>query len=329
MNRIRNRYLRIFLRTAVQAVPTIAIIVVINFFFLRLAPGSGAEMLAAEYGTADETMMEDLRRKFGADLPLFQQFTNYIVRLAQFDLGFSPLYNQPVLNLIVERLPGTLILMGCAMVIALSMGLLCGTIMAIYENRWPDRVLSFLMLLLYSLPSFWFALIIILIFALNMGLLPTGGYPIIEDGCNGLCVVGLFLRHLILPAGTLALFYAAIYARVMRTSVREMRLQNFVRTATAKGASKTRVVIRHVIPNALLPVIAVAGTHLGHILGGSVMVETVFSWPGFGRLAFEAISKRDFDVLIGIFLFSSIVVVVANLIVDLLQVWIDPRIEVK
>lgn len=326
---MNGRVLKTLRRTLLQAIPTIACIIVLDFFLLRLAPGTAADYMAAEYGTATAEMMADLHKRFGTDIPLFQQFIVYIVNLAHFDLGFSARYNLPVVELILQRLPGSILLMGTALLISLIIGIASGIVMAMFERRWPDRLLSAAMLLLYSLPGFWLALILIYIFSIWFDLLPSGGYPMPSPDCTGVCAAGQMMRHIALPAGALSLFYAAIYARVMRSSVREVSLMSFVRTAVAKGAPPRRVMLRHVVPNAILPVIAVAGTHLGSILGGAVMIETVFSWPGFGRLAFEAVLKRDFTVLLGILLFSSMIVIIANMIVDLLQAWLDPRVQAR
>ncbi len=324
-----GRILGTLRRTAWQSVPTVIAIVVVDFFLLRLAPGDAADALAAESGSATEETMTALRHHFGLDQPLVAQFLAYIENLLHFSLGFSPLYNMPVSRLIGERLPGSLLLMTTALVLALVTGITAGVVMSMFAGRLADRVLSVIALLFYSIPGFWIGLMLIVVFSVWLGWLPSGGEETIGAGPTGVAWFVDRLRHLILPATSLALFFVAIYARLVRASMLEVRDQDYVRTATAKGLSRRVITLRHMLWNALLPITTVAGMHVGAILGGAVVVETVFSWPGLGRLAFEAVLKRDFSVLLGILLLSSLLVIVVNLLVDLLQAWLDPRIEVR
>jgi peptide/nickel transport system permease protein len=324
-----NRFLGTLRRTAWQSVPTVIAIVVIDFFLLRLAPGDAADALAAESGSATEETMTALRHHFGLDQPLLVQFFSYIENLLHFSLGFSPLYNMPVSRLIGERLPGSLLLMTTALGLALIAGITAGVVMSMFAGRLTDRVLSVIALLFYSIPGFWIGLMLIVVFSVWLGWLPSGGEETIGSGFTGLEWFIDRLRHLILPATSLALFFIAIYARLIRASMLEVRDQDYVRTATAKGLGPRVITLRHMLWNALLPITTVAGMHVGAILGGAVVVETVFSWPGLGRLAFEAVLKRDFSVLLGILLLSSLMVIVVNILVDLLQAWLDPRIEVR
>jgi peptide/nickel transport system permease protein len=324
-----GRVLRTLRRTAWQAVPTMAAIVVIDFFLLRLAPGDAADALAAESGSAVVETMAALRAHLGLDQPLVVQFLAYIENLAHFSLGFSPLYNLPVSSLIAERLPGSLLLMFTALTLALVIGIAAGVVMARFAGRLPDRVLSVVALLFYSIPGFWIGLMLIVVFSVWFGWLPSGGDETIGAGLTGLPWLWDHVRHPILPATSLALFFVAIYARLVRASMLEVRDQDYVRTAVAKGLVSWTVTLRHMLWNALLPLTTVAGMHFGAILGGSVVVETVFGWPGLGRLAFEAVMRRDFTVLLGILLLSSLLVIVVNILVDLLQAWLDPRIVVR
>jgi len=323
------RILKTLRRTAWQALPTIAAIVVIDFFLLRLAPGDAADALAAESGSATEETMTALRAHFGLDQPLIRQFLAYVDNLAHFSLGFSPLYNMPVSRLIGERLPGSLLLMTTALGIALLVGISAGVIMSSFAGRLPDRLLSVIALLFYSIPGFWIGLMLIVVFSVWLGWLPSGGAETIGTGLTGLRWMLDRVRHLILPATSLALFFIAIYARLVRASMLEVRDQDYIRTAAAKGLSRRIITLRHMLWNALLPITTVAGMHVGAILGGAVVVETVFSWPGLGRLAFEAVLKRDFSVLLGILLLSSFMVIIVSMLVDLLQAWLDPRIAAR
>jgi len=322
-----HRLWRTLRRTAWQAIPTVAAIVVIDFFLLRLAPGDAADALAAQAGSATEETMAALRAHFGLDQPVLHQFLTYIDNLAHFNLGFSPLYNTPVAKLIGERLPGSLLLMTSALSIALVIGITSGVIMSVFAGRFADRALSVVALLFYSIPGFWIGLMLIVIFSVWLGWLPSGGAETIGAGLTGLPWIADRAAHLVLPASSLALFFIAIYARLVRASMLEVRDQDYIRTATAKGVSQRSVVLGHMLWNALLPITTVAGMHAGAILGGAVVVETVFSWPGLGRLAFESVLKRDFSVLLGILLLSSFMVIAVNMLVDLLQAWLDPRIE--
>ncbi len=316
-------------RNLLAAIPTILAIVVLNFFLLKLAPGDAADVLAAESGAATEEFMRQLRARFGLDLPVLAQLKAYLGGLLQGNLGFSPRYNMPVTDLILQRLPSTLVLMTTALLLAILIGVASGCTMALFAGRWPDRLLSLVGLLLYSLPGFWVGLMLIVAFSVKLGWLPSGGSETIASGLTGLDLFIDRLRHLVLPALTLALFYVAIYARLTRAAVLEVASLDFVRTARAKGIPERDVTLRHILRNALVPVTTLAGIHIGGILGGAIVVETVFTWPGLGRLSFEAVQRRDFNVLLGVLLLSSLLVIIVNMLVDLLQAALDPRIELS
>ncbi|HEY0124507.1 MAG TPA: ABC transporter permease [Rhizobium sp.] len=321
-----RRIARTIRRTVIQAVPTMLGIVILNFFLLKLAPGDAADVMAAEAGSATVESMAALRSRFGLDNPVLVQLVDYLNNLAHFSLGFSPRYGMPVADLIGQRLPGTLMLMLAALTIAITVGLILGSLMATFAGRIPDRLISIVSLLFYSIPGFWIGLMLILLFSVTLGWLPSGGDGTIGSRLTGLPALLDRARYMVLPATSLSLFYLAIYARLTRASMLEVKSQDFVRTARAKGVSPFFVTTRHVLRNALIPITTMAGMHFGGMLGGAVVVETVYSWPGLGRLAFEAVMARDFSVLLGILLLSSFLVIVANAAVDLLQAWLDPRI---
>ena len=316
-------------RNALQAAPTLAGIVVLNFLLLKLAPGDAADVLAAESGFATEETMSALRMRLGLDLSVLAQLWGYLTGLLQGDLGQSARYGMPVAEVIWQRLPGTLLLMSASLALAIGVGVAFGAVMAVFAGRLPDRILSVVSLLFYSVPAFWIGLMLILVFSVRLGWLPSGGSGTIGSGLTGWAALLDQARYMILPALSLALFYLAIYARLTRAAMLEVRSQDFVRTARAKGLSPFAVNARHVLRNALIPVTTMAGLHIGNMLGGAVVVETVYSWPGLGRLAFEAVMGRDFQVLLGILLLSSVLVILANLAVDLIQAWLDPRIGVR
>lgn len=314
-------------RTALQAVPSVFGILGLNFFLLQLAPGDAADVMAGEAGSATAETMAALRARFGLDQPLLGRFLSYIDGLAHFSLGMSPRFNMPVVALIWERLPGTLVLMVVALGLALLLGVALGTVMASFAGRPLDRIISVVVLCFYSVPGFWIGLMLVIVFSVKLDWLPSGGFETVGSGRTGFAAVLDGVRHIILPATSLALFFVAIYARLTRAAVLEAKTQDYVRTARAKGLSPLAVTIRHVLPNALLPVTTMAGVHFGALLGGAVVIETVFSWPGLGRLAFESMMNRDLNVLLGILFLSSLLVIVANAGVDVLHAWLDPRIE--
>jgi peptide/nickel transport system permease protein len=301
--------------------------VVFNFFLLNMAPGDAADVLAAESGAATAETMAATRARLGLDLPLLDQFLNYLWHLLHLDLGFSAKFGVPVLEVILDRLPATLLLMVTALVFALLVGLAAGFVMALKPGSLLDRAISVAALLFYSVPSFWGALMLIVIFSVQLGWLPSSGYQTIGFEGSGLELALDMARYLVLPALSLSLFFIAIYARLTRASMLEVYGQDYVRTAVAKGLPPGRIAWRHVLRNALVPVTTVAGIHFGILLGGAIVTETVFAWPGLGSLAFQAVFARDFAVLLGILLMSSVLVIVINIATDLLHAWLDPRVE--
>lgn len=316
-------------RTALQAIPTAVGIVILVFFLLQLVPGDAADVLAGESGGMTEEGMAMLRARFGLDQPVLIQLLAYLNNLAHFSLGYSPRYNTPVMDLILARLPGTIVLMLLAQIIAISAGIVLGAIMATWAGKWPDRLLSLGTLLLYSTPGFWIGLMALVVFSVWLGWLPSGGNVTIGADPHGLAYLQDFAAHAVLPTIALAGFFVAIYARLVRASMLEFSRQDFVRTAHAKGLTPFVVTVRHILRCALVPLTTVAGMHFGTLLGGAAVVETVFSWPGLGRLALEAVMARDYAVLLGILLLSSFMVIIANMLVDLLHAWLDPRIKAR
>ncbi|MCW2474926.1 MULTISPECIES: ABC transporter permease [unclassified Symbiopectobacterium] len=326
MNRLQ-RTRRILQRTLLHALPTTLGIVIVVFFLLQLVPGDAADVLAAEAGSATAETMTMLRAQFGLDQPILSQLLSYLGNLSHFSLGFSPRYNAPVMDLIMSRLPSTLLLMLLSQTIAIVLGIALGAVMAVWAGKWPDRLLSLLALLLYSTPGFWIGLMTLILFSVQLDWLPSGGNITIGADLTGWAYVADMLRHAILPVLALSSFFIAIYARLTRAAMLEIAQQDFVRTAHAKGLAPWFVTVRHILRCALLPITTVAGMHFGNLLGGAAVVETVFSWPGLGRLALEAVMARDFNVLLGVLLLSALLVIVANILVDLLQSWLDPRIK--
>ncbi|CUI60579.1 ABC transporter permease [Achromobacter xylosoxidans] len=324
-----HRSLSVLGRSLLQAVPTVIGVVLLSFFLLQAVPGDAADVIAAESGSATEASMAALRSHFGLDQPVLQQLGAYLRDLATLNLGVSPRYNLPVSELIFSRLGNTVLLMGSALACALAAGIALGAVMAGFAGRWLDRALSLAALLLYSTPGFWLGLMAIILLSVKLGWLPPGGVSTIGSSATGWAHVLDVARHLVLPTLALTGFYVAIFARLTRASMLEVNRQDFVRTAHAKGLTPRAVALRHVLRNALIPVTTVAGLNVGTLLGGAVVVETVFSWPGLGRLAYESVMARDYVVLLGILVLSSLLVIVANIVVDLLQSVLDPRIRAR
>ncbi len=302
-------------------------ILLFNFLLLHAAGGDAAEVLAGESGAADAAYVDALRHRFGLDRPLPVQFAIYAGRVALGDFGYSFRNGAPVLDLVLQRLPATLLLSGSALALAVSVGVLLGTLAARRVNGWVDDLISALATLGYAMPLFWVGLMLVVLFAVRLGWLPSGGYEEVGAGRSGLARAADILRHLLLPMVTLALFTTALATRMMRASMIDVLRTDYVRTARAAGIAEPRVVWRAAMPNAVLPLVTVVGLQVASLLGGAVLVETVFAWPGLGRLAFEAVTARDLNLLLGMLLFSSALVVVTNMLVDAAYAMLDPRLR--
>jgi len=313
-------------RRLAASVPTVLLILIGIFLLLQFAPGDTVDAMMAQMGGGDAATARELRKFYGLDLSVAAQLGNYLWRLVRFDLGFSAIYGKPVVTVIAERLPATLLLMISALSFAFFFGLVLGVVAARRVNKWPDTLISTLGLIFYATPSFWFGLMAIVVFSIYLQWFPPGGLEDITTVNTGLWRVLDIARHLVLPTLTLGFIYLAIYLRIMRASMLEVQNLDFVRTARAKGLDETRVVVRHVLRNALLPMVTLIGLQAGTMLGGSVVVESVFSLPGLGRLAYESVIQRDLNTLLGIVFVSALVVIAVNFVTDLLYARLDPRI---
>jgi peptide/nickel transport system permease protein len=309
------------------AVPVLACIALLNFVLIHLAPGDPASVMAGEGGGATPEYMVMLRHKFGLDQSLPIQLWHYVANVATFDLGYSFRNDESVASLIFDRLGPTLLLMGTAFVLSVSVGMLLGLLAGTGRNAWRDVASSTLALLASATPSFWLGLMLIVLLSIRLGWLPTSGFETVGAYYEGGARVLDIARHLVMPALSLALFYLALYTRVMRASVIEQFNMDYVTTARAKGQSERGILFGHILRNAMLPVVTMAGVQAANLIGGAVVVESVFGWPGIGTLAFGALQGRDLNLLLGIFLVSACVVVVTNLLVDLVYVTLDPRLD--
>ena len=324
-----TQILRYIIRRLFQAVPIVLAIIVLNFFLLNMAEGDAVDVLAGEAGSATPEYMAELRAKFGLDQPLPVQLLVYLKNIISLDLGYSFRHDMPVSVLIVDRFWPTLLLMVSTIILAVLFGILLGLLAAINLNTWKDAVISVFALITYATPLFWVGLMMIVVFSINLRWFPTSGMENIAAFYEGFDRFVDITHHLVLPTITLSLFYLALYTRLMRASMLEQYGQDYVVTARAKGLPERRITFWHVLRNALLPVVTMAGVQVGALIGGSVIVESVFAWPGLGMLAFESLFARDLNLLLGIFLISSVLVVVVNLIVDVIYCFLDPRIEVS
>lgn len=312
----------------VKAAIVILAIVVCNFFLIHAAPGDPASIIAGQSGAADARFLEQLRAQFGLDQPLYVQLWLYLKGVLTLDLGFSHRQQVAVATLLWDRLPATLLLTGAAFLLAITAGVAMGALAARRVGGWGDTIITILALTFYATPLFWVGLMLVLLFSVALEWLPSFGMASVGVELHGIAAVLDVAKHLVLPGLTLGLFYVAVYARLSRATMLEVADQDFVKTARAKGVPEGRILRRHILRNALLPVITFAGIQAGQLIGGSILVETVFAWPGIGRLAFEALLARDYQVLMGVFFCTSVMVVLFNLITDLLYAIVDPRVEV-
>lgn len=303
-------------------------IVVLNFTLIQLAPGDPAVVIAGESGAGDPEVLAEIRAEYGLDEPYLSQLASYIGRIARGDLGDSFFFNDSVVSLIQARLWPTVLLVGTA----LGFAILAGVLVGVYTARRPESPISHLATVLaligFAMPVFWTGLELVILFASVLGWLPVAGMRDVQFEGNWLQARLDVLEHLILPAFTLGVLYLAQYSRLSRASMLEVLQSDYVRTARAKGVAERRVVYKHALRNAVIPVVTVAGLQFGSLLSGALLVETVFNWPGLGRLAFDSVLRRDAPVLLGVLLVSAVLVIVANLLTDVVYRIIDPRIRV-
>jgi peptide/nickel transport system permease protein len=320
-------FARYLLRRALQAVPVIIGVVILNFTLLHLAPGDPAMVFVGEAGGSTEEILKEVRKEFGLDKSLLEQLWIYGKKVLSGDLGFSYFQGKPVLELILEKIPATVLLILTAVFLAITLGVLAGVIVAQHPASLGSSLITIFSLFGFAMPVFWLGIMLILAFSLYIPLFP--GHGMITVGLEGgpWDFARDILHHLVLPAFTLAIIYIAQYSRLSRASMLEVIGSDYVRTARAKGLSERMVIYKHALRNAVLPVLTVFGIQIGHLLAGAILVETVFTWPGMGRLMFDGILRRDYPLIMGILIFSSVLVIVANLLTDLFYGVLDPRIR--
>jgi peptide/nickel transport system permease protein len=314
------------LRRLLLAVPLLLGVVVVNFTLIQLAPGDPVTLLVGDFPAPPE-YVDRVRQEFGLDRPLPERLVRYLGQLAQGNFGYSFANRQPVVDLIRGRLGATLQLTVTALVLASVAGVLVGLLAAHQRGRPLDAGSQAFSLAGYSIPEFWLGQILILVFAVALGWLPSQGNRSLRAPAEGWAAVADGVRYLILPALALSFRYLALIARITRASLLDVLGADFVLAARSRGASERVVLFGHALRNAAVPIVTVIGYNLGFILAGSALIETVFGWPGIGRLLFESISRRDYPVMTAILLLISTTVVVVNLLTDLLYVAIDPRVR--
>ena len=323
------RLLWAFVRRLALAAALVLAVLAVNFVLIHAAPGDPAQVIAGEMGGADEAAMASIRKAYGLDRPLTTQFVTYIGKSLHGDLGQSYTFNQPVSGLILDRLGPTVLLVMTALLCAV----LLGTLLGVWAARRPDSVVSGVVTVLslvgYSMPVFWTGILLVILFGKVWPIMPIAGmHDVRLVGATAWASLLDVLHHLVLPALTLTLIYVAQYSRLARASMLEILGADYIRTARAKGLSDGVVTFKHALRNALMPIVTVVGLQFGNLISGAVLVETVFSWPGLGTLALEAILGRDYPTLLGVLTFSALLVIAANLLTDLSYRWIDPRLRV-
>lgn len=318
---------RFLLRRLLQVVPTGLGIITVTFVLVHVAPDDPALNFAGE--GADQAQIDAARSYLGLDRPLVAQYTTYLRHVLSGDLGVSYVHREPVTTLIADRIGPTLLLTGTAMALSTLFGLALGAVAARRGRRRAASAIGVLFLIGYSLPSFWLAQLVILVVAVKAGLFPAGGFNDARAGYTGPEAAFDTARHLVLPAFVLSVSEVALLARVTRAGLVAESRREYLRVARAKGLSEADAMSRHAFRNALLPVVTVIGSRVGFLVSGAVLIETVFSWPGLGRLLVEAGQTGDHPVILGMVLLVSLSVVIANVVTDLAFAWIDPRIRYR
>ena len=320
-------FFTLVIRRIIYGLILVFAVILLNFILIQIAPGDPAEMLAGEMGGATQEIMASIRATYGLDKSIPEQFLIYFGRMIYGDMGISFYYNQPVTQLILQRIPATLSLSITALLIAIIMGIILGTIASQNPQGWFSGMVTIGSIAGFAAPVFWVGIMLLILFAYLFPLFPSFGIRTVAMTGGPIIQTLDFLHHLTLPAITLAIVFLAQYSRLMRASMLDVLGSDFVRMLRAKGLSEWVVVYKHGMKNAILPVITIAGLQFSTIFGGAIIVETVFNWPGMGQLAYESILRRDHPLLLAILFFSAIIVIIVNIVTDLSYRLLDPRIK--
>jgi peptide/nickel transport system permease protein len=313
--------------TAANAAGLLLAVVVLNFLLIQAAPGDPAQVIAGEMGGASPEIMAEIRTRYGLDRGLPEQLATYVGKVVRGDLGYSFYFNEPVSRLILGRLPATALLVLSSLALAVLAGAGLGILGARRPNGLVSHAVSLVAIAGNAAPVFWTGLMLLVVFASLWPVLPVAGMEDVATPRHGLAYGLDVARHLVLPALTLGIVYVAQYSRLMRASMIDALNADYVRTARAKGLPERIVIGKHALRNALIPLVTMVGLQFGQLFAGAILVETVFAWPGLGRLTFDSILRRDYPTLLGILFCSALLVIAANLVTDLLYRLIDPRIR--
>ncbi|MEW6644835.1 MAG: ABC transporter permease [Pseudomonadota bacterium] len=315
------------LRQLTNAAALLLAVLVLNFCLIHLAPGDPVQVIAGEMGGASAEVIAALRAKYGLDHSLAEQLVTYLGKVITGDFGYSYYFNEPVLHLILQRLPATLYLALAALLLAVCIGTLLGVVSARRPHGLLSHGVTVLSLAGYAAPIFWTGLMLLLLFGSVWPILPVTGMSDVVNPKSGLAYVLDVLHHLVLPSVTLALVFIAQYSRLARVNMIDVLSADYIRTARAKGLPEWIVVTKHALRNTLIPIVTIIGLQFGNLFAGAVLVETVFSWPGMGRLVFDSILRRDYPTLMAVLFFSALMVMAANIVTDMVYRLIDPRIR--
>ena len=310
---------RYIVRRLIQAVPILLIVSLISFCIMQLVPGDPAIVIGGPNATPAE--LDNIRKNLGLDRPFHVQLGIFYLNLFQGDLGRSLLLGKPVLDAVIERTPVTVSISIYSLFLTIVFGIAIGVVAALRQNSWVDQVATTFALIGVSLPNFWLGLVMIVLFSVHLGWLPTSGYVEISDNPVG------WLRTTTMPASALAMLQIGLLARITRSTMLETLRQDYIRTARAKGLPEWRVVAKHAMANVMIPVVTVIGIILSVLISGSVVIESVFSIPGIGSLLGNAILRRDYPMIQGGLLFVAAALMLLNIVVDLLYAWLDPRVS--
>ena len=320
-------FARSLLSRVLQGLALVLAVVVLNFVLVHAAPGDPVETIAGASGGMSPELMAQLRTQYGLDKPLLVQLGVYLGKVLSGDLGYSYFFNVPVLSMIIAHVPATLLLVVSSVLLAFVIGTTLGVLSSRKPNGLLSQFITVLSMVGFAAPVFWTGIMLVILFASIIPIMPISGMRSIDASGGGIKDMLDVLHHLVLPALTLSLVYLAQYSRLSRSSMLDVLGSDFIRTARAKGLADRVVMYKHALRNALLPVVTVLGLQFGNVMAGAILVETVFNWPGLGRLAFDSVLRRDYPTILGVLLFSSIVVIVMNIVTDLAYRMIDPRIK--
>jgi peptide/nickel transport system permease protein len=319
---------KFILRRLLMMVPLLLGISIISFGIMQLAPGDPASLSAAMNQKIDPSYIEKLRASYGLNDPLYIQYWHWLSRLARLDFGQSFKDSRPVLTLILEHMPATLLLSGLSLVLLFLIGVPLGIAAAYYQGKWPDRLITGFVFFGFSTPDFWLALMMMLLFGVTLGVVPVSGMQSL--GAEDLPFferLGDLAWHLVLPLFVTTFVGLASVSQYAKTSLLEVIRQDYIRTARAKGLSEAQVILKHALRNALIPIVTLMGLSLPGLIGGSVIIESIFAWPGMGRLGYESMMSHDYPVVMGVGIISAFLTLFGNLLADIGYAWLDPRVH--